>query len=103
MELAEWNQANEWEIPQQGEDEAGLPRAALHANMTAATESMNTVQVVGGISVGLAVSSVVSLVIAGVAQARGGSKAVAAAVELSPYIHIVPGPDGVLLGVATQW
>jgi|GEM_PF-4906983 len=105
--LSEWNQANEWEVPQQGEDEAGLPRAALHANMTAATESMNTAQVVGGISVGLAVSSVVSLVIAGVAQARGNNAAAAAAaaaaVELSSYIHIVPGPDGVLLGVATQW
>jgi hypothetical protein len=100
--LSEWSGAGD-EIPQQGEDEFGLPRMVLDHSIRAATERVNTARVVGTVSVGLAVSSAVSLIVASVSQAKRRSKVARTAAKVRSSLQVVPGPDGVFLGVTTQW
>ena len=101
--LFEWNHAGQFYIPDANKGESGVPRWELEADMVSATESANIAQSLGVISAGLALSSVVSFVVAAAVgpRAQGGVEKTTS--ESGTRFHVAPSADGVFLGLSRAW
>jgi hypothetical protein len=99
----EWSHANQFHIPDVNKGDAGAPRWALDADMQSATESAMTAQLVGGISAGLALSSVVSLIVAAAVGPRERERGEKTSPTKETRLNFAPGPSGVFLGVSSRW
>jgi hypothetical protein len=94
----EWNGLNaQHPVPQAGTDTVGIDRSELETNMAALEAGKRPVDAMVSIAVGMALTSVISFVIAGGANERAKGRSQAARFSLAP------GPDGLYLGLSTTW
>jgi len=101
--VVEWNHAGQFYIPDANKGESGVPRWALDADMQAAIDSTATAQGVAGISAGLALSSVVSFIVAAAVGPRDRAGAEKTPSVPETRFHVGPGPEGLFLGVSRAW
>ena len=101
--LVEWNHAGQFYVPAADKGESGVPRFALEAEMQSALESATVAQGIGAISAGLALSSVVSFVVAAAVGPRTRGDADKTTTGSETGLHVVPLADGVFLGVSRAW
>jgi len=97
----EWNLLiGQHQVPQFGEADQGIRRELLEDNMQSLDDGQGEILLLGSIAVGLAVSSVISFVIAGGVDQRAKAKA---GTKKSARLHVSPRPQGLALGVTASW